>query len=156
NDVIIGKVFDGTGNDCADVPDIDELSIDANVFNAAIMNGRVVLGFIGNDEVNPTLCDGTSYLKSIVTYRTVTPDCNGNNISDFSENGPLPNPPPMRADPPFANRYIVINGSNPNRLTAILVTPDDESSSSPSEWAGPPFFQTEPRDIPGPLQAHSS
>ncbi|MBI1826381.1 MAG: M4 family metallopeptidase [Planctomycetes bacterium] len=158
--VSIGRVFDGSGNDCADVPDIDDLTIDRDVFNAAIQDGHAKLTFVGNDEVNPTLCDGTSYVRPVLTYRTAVPDDNHNNISDMCENCGIARSPTAAADATSANRYLVINSTNPNRITAIFVTPvgaaSEEKSVWQGEWVDQPVFQPEPRDIEGPLLTYAS
>jgi hypothetical protein len=82
NGVAVGSVFETGAGDCPSTPDREEFVVPAGVLNAAVAGGPAVINMVATAAVNPTICDGESYVAISVEYETNAADCNNDVIPD--------------------------------------------------------------------------
>lgn len=86
NDVWLDEVFGaGTGaHDCPAVPDVDQVELTADVWNAAAAGGVVTIRLETTSNVDPQYCYPRTWIALVVSYDAApaSGDCNTNAIPD--------------------------------------------------------------------------
>ena len=85
NGVLIGHVFAEGASDCPTEPDIGQLAISADTYNAAMNGGDAVIGMVASPAVNPAWCP-ESYIVVTLQYQAITAgDCNASGLPDLCD-----------------------------------------------------------------------
>ena len=124
NNFFLGHVFELNAADCALVPEIDELVVDADTYNYLVGDGNAVFELQPSSGVNPTMCDGASFVTFTVEYNLSAP----------------PIPEEHHVD---RNRYLSLIPLNYGRETALRVTladlpPPLDVHNGEIRWVGRP------------------
>jgi len=85
NGTPVGTLFAVGAQDCASIPNAEVLTIGAAAFNELTDGADAVFAFVGSEQVSPTLCTDTTYVRSFIDYATAEPDENGNRVPDACE-----------------------------------------------------------------------
>jgi predicted outer membrane repeat protein len=89
NGVAIGTVFTSGAHDCPPEPDVDELTLTGESYNAILQDSGpdLAINMIASITVDPALCDGTSTITVTAEYLAVDRDrdANENGIPDECE-----------------------------------------------------------------------
>ncbi len=85
NGMVVGAVFQSGASDCPLTPNVAQLAVSATIYNQAVAGGNAAIRLVATDDVNPTLCSGTSFVTVTIQYETAGGDCNENGIPDNCE-----------------------------------------------------------------------
>lgn len=81
----LGYLFYDGGKTCPATPQVATLTLSADLYNAAIRNGEIVVDMVPNYRVIDGYCENFAHIQSFVqvtvTYQTVA-DCDANNVFD--------------------------------------------------------------------------
>lgn len=80
----VGRVFDSNAGDCPGTPEFEELIVPAATWNAAVAGGNADIQMVATSDVNPNLCDGSSYVTVSTRYNLASSfaDCDLNGTAD--------------------------------------------------------------------------
>ncbi|MCP4592362.1 MAG: hypothetical protein GY842_16640, partial [bacterium] len=81
NESYVGRVFQYSGTDCPSLPDVQEITVSAGTFNAALAGGDLAINMNASSYVNATQCSPMSYISVAVEHGPAG-DCNGNRVPD--------------------------------------------------------------------------
>ena len=81
NGTYVGTVVGGIFDDCATLPLVGNILVDADTFNALVGDGDAAVGITASSAVDPFLCE-TSYVTVSVAYQPIDGDCNANGVPD--------------------------------------------------------------------------
>ncbi|MCH8151113.1 MAG: FG-GAP repeat protein [Planctomycetes bacterium] len=91
NGQLIGTVFEQGNNDCPDLPDEEQLTLDVATFNTLVAGGDAEFQLVASFAVDPALCADSSITVQVEYQATTDDDCNGNAVPDICDiiNGDL-------------------------------------------------------------------
>ena len=125
NGTPVGTILRGerTAN-CTTTPEVEDLVVDAITFNAAVDGGNALIEMIPTSDVNPTQCDGSSYISVVASY---------------SATGAAADPNPIEK-----NRYLTLIGGGTSgqemgiRVVLKDLPPPFDCHNGEVRWVGAP------------------
>ena len=85
NSQLIATVFQQGASDCPGSPDVAQLTLDVQTFNAMVAGGDAQFDLVASFAVDPGFC-ADSFITIQVEYQAVTEDdCNGNTVPDICD-----------------------------------------------------------------------
>jgi hypothetical protein len=161
NGEAIAELFTVGAQDCATLPNAEVIKLGADRFNALTADGLAVLRLIGSEDVSPTLCADTTYVRLFLHYETTEPDENGNGVPDACERC-VSVPIEEAAFDSNGSRYLSVRPPDTDepvalRVTSVKMPGAGEVSAATSQWVGMPHGVSvqgiiEPGHVVAPLQ----
>ncbi|MGE0480932.1 MAG: immunoglobulin domain-containing protein [Phycisphaerae bacterium] len=111
NGTPLGVLFEANVEHCPGTPDRERFGVDPAAWNFLVGGGNATIGVDAQINVDPSACDGGSYLALHIAYLTDALDCNSNDIPDACEN-----PAPVVTQPPAA---IAANLGHPAQFSVV-------------------------------------
>jgi len=148
NGTEIGRIFDRLATDCPPTPDIEQIVITPERYNAAVAGGDAVIEMTTPETVNETFCLGDSYVTVVVSY-----DVTGASEEIITLLPVEIYPPELYPPGPIPkNRYATLRvGGAPGlqmalRVTLVDLPPPFDCHNGEVRWVDTPRNITE---IPG-------
>ena len=78
----LGPIFQTEGSHCPDEPDVAELVLSAETFNAFVDGGNAEIFMLSSSQVSPYQCEDDPFISVALLYEPGMPDQNDNGVPD--------------------------------------------------------------------------